>query len=273
MTPRDFPAKRKDREMRYAVRALGWATKILWILIIVFSVTSVYSAINVRMGFGEPHAFVSNEFFVISVPLFVNNSGLYDLSELNMTVGVMDYDASLLSLSTTFVPLIPRGSSIETAHNVSLSLEDNTSKLLDYLFNDTVFILDVSLELDFAHSIPFRVSTDMSVPWGAPLYNFSFGQFSYNFLNFTHQEVLIPMRFDNHSPYFSIEGLMRVEIYNDDGELLGFSLSDLDVPSHSGYVGQAEAIIDVSKVTGSGEVCFYFETSGFSVGPVVMPYG
>ena len=44
--------------MRYVVRALGWATKILWILIIVFSVTAVYSALNVRMGFGEFQVFL-----------------------------------------------------------------------------------------------------------------------------------------------------------------------------------------------------------------------
>ncbi|MDH5636775.1 MAG: hypothetical protein OEY47_08960, partial [Candidatus Bathyarchaeota archaeon] len=60
---------------------------------------------------------------------------------------------------------------------------------------------------------------------------------------------------------------------NDNGELLGFSVSGLNVPSHSGYDGQVETIVDISKVTGSGEVHFYFETSAFSIGPVVMPYG
>ena len=259
--------------MKYAVRALGWATKILWILIIVFSVTSVYSAMNVRMGFGQPQAFFSSGFLVISVPLFVNNTGLYDLSELNMTVAVMDHNESRLSTSATFVSSIPRGSSIETAHNVSVSLDDITSKLLNYLFNDTVFNLDMSLKLNFAHSIPFKVSKNMTMPWGAPLYNFSIGQVSYNFLNFTHQELVAPISFENHSSYFSVDGFMRVEIYNDNGELLGFSISGLNVPSHSGYKGQMETIVDISKVTGSGEGHFFFETSAFNIGPVVMPYG
>lgn len=259
--------------MRYAVRALGWATKIVWILMVFFAATSVYSALNVKMGFGQPQVFLSSGFIIISVPLFVNNTGLYDLSELNMTVAVTDYNESFASTSTTFVPLIPRGSSIETAHNVSMSLDDTTSKLLDYLFNDTVFNLDLSLKLNFAGAIPFQVSTNMTMPWGAPLYNFSIGQISYNFLNLTHQEAIIPISFENHSPYFSVDGFMRFEIYNDNGELLGFSVSDLNVPSHSGYDGQVETIVDVSKVTGSGEVHFYFETSAFSIGPVVMPYG
>jgi len=259
--------------MRYAVRALGWATKILWILIVVFAATAVHSALNVRMGFGQPQIFFSNKSMVISVPLFVNNTGLYDLSELNMTVTVMDYNGSLVSTSTTFVPSIPRGSYIESAHNVSMSLDDITSKLVNYLFNDTVFNLDMSLKLNFAHAIPFQASMNETVPWGAPLYNFSIGQFSYDSYNLTHERVIIPLSFENHSPFFGIDGTMRVELYNSNEELLGSSVSDLNVPSHSKYDGQVEMIVDISKITGSGEVRFYFETSTFSFGPVVMPYG
>ena len=259
--------------MRYAARALGWATKILWILIIVFSATAVYSVMNIRMSLGQPQIFPSSGFIVVSVPLFVNNTGLYDLSELNMTVAVMDYNGSLVSTSATFVPSIPRGSSIETAHNVSMSLDDITSKLLDYLFNDTVFNVDLSAKLNFARAIPFQASMNMTIPWGAPLYNFSIGQISYNYLNLTHQELIIPISFENHSPYFGVDGFMQVKIYNDNDELLGFTVSDLNVPSHSSYNSQVEIVVDVSKITGSGEVRFYFEISGLSFGPVVMPYG
>jgi len=259
--------------MKYVVRALGWATKILWILIIVFLVTSVYSAMNVRIGFGDPQVVLSNEFVVISIPLFINNTGLYDLSELNITADVMDHNQSLLSTSTTFVPLIPRGSSVETAQNISISLDNIMSKAQIYLFNDTDFDVNMLAKLNFAHAIPFQVSTNMTIPWGAPLYNFSIGQISYNYLNLTHQEAIILISFENHSPYFGVNGTMQVEIYNDNNEPLGASVSDLNVPSYSSYNGQVGIIVDLSKITGRGEVHFYFETSAFSFGPVVMPYG
>jgi hypothetical protein len=238
-----------------------------------FAATSVYSALNLKMGFGQPQVFPSSGLMIISVPLFVNNTGLYDLSELNMTITVTDCNKSLVSTSTTFVPSIPHGTSIETAHNVSMSPEDMTSKLQDILFNDSVLDLDLCLKLNFARAIPLQVSTNMTLPWGAPLYNFSIGQVSYNFLNFTHQEAKIPVSFENNSPYFGVDGFMRVEIHNDNGELLGFSVSDLNVPSYSGYDGQVKMIIDVSKVTGSGEVHLFFETSAFSIGPLVVQYG
>ena len=259
--------------MRYAVRALGWATKILWIFIIVFAGTSIYSAMNVGMGFGEPQVFLSSGSVIISIPLFVNNSGFYDLSELNLTVDAMDYNGSLVSTSTTFVPLIPRGSSVETAHNVSISLDDITSEALDYLFNDTIFNLDMCMKLNFARVIPFQGSINKTIPWGAPLYNFSIGQISYDYHNLTHQRVVIPLSFENHSPYFGINGTMQVEIYNSRDELVGSRTVSLNVPSHSRYEGQVELIVDVSRLTESGEVRFSFETSMFSLGPVVIPYG
>jgi hypothetical protein len=259
--------------MRYAIRALGWATKILWILIIVFSATSVYSALNVRIGFGEPQFFFSDETVIVSIPLFINNTGLYDLSELNITAVVTDYNESLVSTSITFVPLIPRGSSVKTAHNISISLSDVASKIPNYLFNDTLFNVNMSMKLNFAHAIPFQISTNMTIPWGAPLYNFSIGEISYDFYNLTHQIIVIPLSFENHSPYFGVDGTMQVEIYNSNGELVGSEALSLDAPPQSRYYGQVELIVDVSKLTPSGEVHFFFETSVFSFGPVVIPYG
>jgi len=253
--------------MRYAVRALGWATKIFWIFIILFSATSVYSAMNVKMGFGEPQLFLSNEIVVISIPFYINNSGLYDLSELNVTVDVMDYNGSLVSTSTTFVPSILKGSNIETANNVSMSLDDIISKAQIYLFNDTFFNVDMSMKLNFARVVPFEASMNKTMPWGAPFYNFSVGQISYDYYNATHQRVIIPLSFENHSPYFGVDGTMRVEMCNASGAL------SLDVPSHSNYQDQVELIVDILKLTPTGEVHFFFETSVFSFGPMVMPYG
>ncbi len=259
--------------MSYVVRALGWATKILWVLIAAFSVTSVYSAMNVRVGFGASQVFLSRGLVVLSIPLLVNNTGLYDLSELNITADVMDFNESLLSTSTTFVPLIPRGGSVEIIHNMSIGPDDIASKAPTYLFNDTIFDVQISARLNFAHTIPLQISTNMTMPWGAPLYNFSIGQISYDYLNLTHQRLIIPTSFENHSPYFGVDGFMQVEIYNDNDELLGFGMSDLNVQSHSAYNDPVEIIVDFSMITRSGEVHFYFETSTFSTGPVVMPYG
>lgn len=259
--------------MRNAVRALGWAINIFWIVIVAFTGTAIYSALNLRMSFGQPQVFSSNDLLILSFPILVNNTSYYDISELNLTANVMDHNGSVVSTSTALVPLIPHGSNIETAHNVSLSLNDITQRASSYLFNDTIFNINVSLKLRYAYAFAFQFSQNETIDWGAPLYNFSIGHISYQPHNLTHQKAVIPLSFENHSPFFSMTGTIRLEIFNDMNDSIGSGATSINVPPHSPYEGQIEAFVDVSRLTGSGNLHFYFETSMFSFGPLVMSYG
>ena len=262
--------------MKPAIRALGLATTILWILIIVFSVTALQSIINLDIGFGEAQIFPSSKGMMFSLPFFINNTGYYDISELNVTTRITDYNGTLLALSKTFVPLVSRGSSVETAHNISVDLRDVMS--MDYIqlfLNDSFFGLDTSIALNFAHIIPLQISTNATIPWGAPFSNFSVGEISVSpDYNDTHGEVVIPLSFENHA-FFGITGTMQLETYNDVNELVASGKTDLDVPSQHTYEGQVYAyasLDDVSKLTESGNVRIIFETPMFIV-DWWAPYG
>lgn len=253
--------------MRQALRALGWATKVLLILIIIFCVTSVYSAFNLRMSFGEPQATCSEGILLLSFPLFVNNSGYYDLSDLNLTAKVIDYNGTILLSSATFVPLVTRGSNVVIMHNVSINL-DNTN-LTRLLFQDDNFEASMSIAMKFARTIPIEILTNETIPWGAPFYNFSIGEITFNG---THG--VAPISFENHSPFSNVAGTTQFEIYNDESEYVGSCRKSLDVPSNSGYQDQIELVVDdPTKLTLSGQVHVFFETSMLSFGPVVIPYG
>jgi len=257
--------------MRQALRALGWATKVLLILIIIFCVTSVYSVFNLRMGFGEPQAMCSEGILLVSFPFFVNNSGYYDLSDLNLTTQVIDHNGTILSSSATFVPLVTRGSNIVTMHNVSINL-DNTN-LARLLFQDDNFEASMSIAMKFARTIPIEILMNETIPWGAPFYNFSIGGITYSF-NGTHYLGVASISFENHSHFSNVAGTIQFEIYNDKGEYVGSCRKSLDVPSNSGYEDQIELVIDdPTKLTPSGQVYVFFETSMLSFGPVVIPYG
>jgi len=258
--------------MRQALRALGWATKILWILIIVFAATIVYSALpmNFRMGFGEPQAAFSDGVIVMSFPLIINNSGYYPVSDLNLTTSLMDDEGNLVSTSTTFVPLIARSSNLEKSHNVSLSLND--LNLTRFLFEDSDFTADLSIAMKFARVVPLQVATEMAIPWGAPLYNFSVGEMTPQF-NGTHYLGAVPISFENHSPFLNVTGAIRFEILNDEGEPVVSGEKIVDVPSHSGYGGQVELIVDdLAKITANRQARVSFETSMFNF-RMVIPYG
>ena len=250
--------------MKQAIRALAIAIIILWILLIAFAATAVYSVMNLGIGFGETQFFLSNDNVVLSLPFFINNTGYYDISELNVTTRVTDYNGTLLALSETFVPLVASGSNIETAHNISIDLSDMSMEYAEIFFNDSSFGLDAFIALNFANVIPVQVSINMTIPWGAPLSNLSIGEI---FVLPDNRTVVIPVSFENHS-YFDIAGTMQLEVYNDVDELVTSGQTSLDVPSSYGYDEQVEAyssLEDASKLTESGKVHFVFETSMFTV--------
>jgi len=257
--------------MRQAIRALGWATNILWVMIIVFSVTLLYSVMNVfpNVSFGEPRFLSSNGVVVMSLPFSINNTGYYDISELNITTYVMDHKGAEISTSTTLVRSIPQGSSIDESHNVSIKVNDMIERGLSYLlFNDSVFNMSMLIALKFAHIIPIQVSTEGTMPWGAPLYNFFIGEISYNLYNLTHYKVVIPLSFENHS-FFSLNGTILFEVYNGQNERLGSGVTSVNVPSNTRCKDLVEVIVrgDPREIT---EARVYLDTSLFSFGPVVM---
>ncbi len=259
--------------MKPAIRALGIATITIWILLIVFSVTALYSVMNLDIDLGEPQYFPSNEGVVLSLPFSINNSGYYDISELNVTTRIEDSNGTLLTVSNTFVPLVSKGNNVEAAHNISIELSDATERT-ELIFNDSFFVSDTFVALNFAHIVPVQMSMNMTVPWGAPFYNVSVGEISDLPFNITHVRVVVPVSFENHS-FLDITGTAQLEIYNDVNELVTSGETSLDVRSQSTYNEQVDTYIslaDVSKLTESGNVHFIFETPMFTV-ERWMPYG
>jgi len=259
--------------MKPAIRALGIATTIIWILLVVFSATAVYSVMNLRIGFEEPQFSPSSKGVVLSLPFFINNSGYYDISELNITTRITDSNGTLLTLSKTFVPVVSTGSNVEAAHNISIELSDVMERI-ELIFNDSFFVFDTLVTLNFAYVVPVQLSMNMTVPWGAPFSNISIGEISVLSFNSTHVRVVVPVSFENHS-FFDITGTMQLEIYNDIGELVTSGETSLNVQAQSAYneqVGMYLSVADVSKLTESGRVHLMFETPMFAVEQWI-PYG
>lgn len=252
--------------MRQAIRALGWTVNIFWILIIAFSVTAVYSAMNLGIGFGEAQMLSSSKGFVFSLPFLINNNGYYDISELNITTRVSDCNGTSITSSSTFVPLVSRGSIVETTHNISISLDDIMSGEFTYLlFNDSSFDLGTFVALNFAHAIPIKISTNATISWGAPFYNFSVLEISTHPHNATSNKVVISINFENHA-FLGITGVVRLEIFNNINELVACGTTSPDVPSGHRYDEQIVTyldLVDLPRLTESGKVRVIFETPMF----------
>lgn len=251
--------------MKQAIKALSLATKILWTIVIIFSVTAAYSAANLRMSFGESKTSFSDGIFLLSIPVFVNNTGFYEITDLNITTHMKDRDNKTVSTSTSIVPIIPPNNNIQKIHNITLNLKNLTTELPYLAFNDSIFYVYSSVALKFANVIPIQISTNATMPWGAPLYNFSIGDIS---LNHAERKLTVPLSFDNHA-FFSVNGTMRLEVYNGENEQVSVAEVIIEVPSGYEFKDFVEMNVDLSKLTREGQIQVFFDTESLNVGPIV----
>ena len=254
--------------MKIAIRMLTIATIILWIGILFFSVTAVYSVMNLGISVGEVQMLPSSKGVTFSLPFSITNNGYYELADLNLTTRVTDPNGTMIDLTETFIPSIPQGTNINESHTIPIDLDSILS--MDHvplLLNDSSFNIEVFAGLNFARTVPVQLSTNVTIPWGAPLAHFSVGTISVSSYNSTHGEASIPVSFENHA-ILDITGTLKLEFYNNSDKEIASAITAISVPSQQSY---ADRILvypkqqDISELTGSGNVHLFFETPMFTV--------
>ncbi|MFQ6073745.1 MAG: hypothetical protein ACE5KC_00865 [Candidatus Bathyarchaeia archaeon] len=254
--------------MKQAIRALSWATTILWILVILFSGTVVYSAVQMAQAGGiepgEPTATVSNGTVVTSVPFTIDNVGFYDISDFEITTHITDENGTAISSSTTPPSSIPKGSEATITHSISINLNEISADTLTYMLtNDTVLNIDMLVALTYAHVIPLKISFNTTMSWGAPLYNLTVGGITI----VSPKQVDVSLSFENHA-FFSFNGTISLEIWDSAG-VIGSGTTYIPVQPGNRY----DLSIPVT-ITGNPmdavEVHLQIDTSLFSFGPMVI---
>lgn len=258
--------------MKLSLRGLTWATRFFCIVALAFAITCAYSATLVRVDLGEPIVVFAGEEAILTLPIAIDNMGYYTLADLNVTAVISDFDANQISKSTTFAGDVRPQENITIFHNTSVR-PDQIVTLSSYLINDLDLILQGQVNLNYANLIPFGFQVNKTVPWGAPLHNFTVGapeRFSYND---THHRISVPVSFQNHSPYLSVSGALSVEIQNSRSESIKRDSVSIDVPPGIVYNGDVETLVAASTATEAGQIYVSVETDVFNYGPVVTAYG
>jgi hypothetical protein len=177
--------------------------------------------------------------------------------------------------SETIIPSIPQGTTINTTHTVPIDLDTILS--LDHvplLLNDSSFEIAVFAALKFARAIPIQISTNGTIPWGAPLSHFYVGRLSVSSFNSTHGEATTHVSFENHA-VLDLVGTLKMEFYSASQELIASGETAINVQSGKSYTGEIYAYPrqeDISKLNSSGNVRMIFETPLFLV-EWEEPYG
>jgi hypothetical protein len=254
--------------MNITIKMLSISTFILWMTIIFFFVTAVVSVLGVNVGIGDPELVPSSKGVNISLPFYVNNTGYYELADLNLTTRVTDNTGKVIDRTETIIPSIPKNTNITARHTVPIDLDDLIAiDYLSLLLKDSSFNVELFASVNFARAIHAQFSTNTSVPWGAPLANFDLGEMSVSSFNGTHSEATIPLSFENHA-ILGIQGLLRLEFYDRSEQLIASGDIMIDVPAEQSFAEMVylyPRLQDVPELTSGRDVHVFFSTAVFMV--------
>lgn len=260
--------------MQMAIRALGWATKLLWIILIAIVITIAYSATQINIAFGEATTTVTEQTVTISMPINIHNAGLYDINQLNITTRISDQNGNSLVSDSTLTQVISKGTDTTTMHTVTLNITKMLTEQNNLLFNDTTLTAFQYVAFNYANAIPLSVHANYTMQWGAPLSNLVISNPSYQPYNTTHSIISVQISFENHNQYIPVTGITRIEIYNARNILKGTGTTNIDTQPYTSCSTQVDVLVsNFRTLPPKGEIHVFFETSTFNYGPVVIPFG
>ena len=260
--------------MRIPIKMIGVTTTIFWVFLVAFFITAVYSAKDIHFDFGQPQIGVnSSNRILFSLPVTVVNNGFYDVGSFNVTTRVVDSTGSLFGRGSTFIPVIVKNSAVNVTHNMTISANSLLRRNSSLLFNDGTVTLHAIVGLEAAEVIPIQASTNLSIPWGAPFYNFMLGTPTYSLYNSTHLQVSVPLSFDNHA-FFDVDGSVEARMFNSSDSQVGDGQTTIYAPQMSSFNGYIDFYVPINAAaTPTGHFDVYFQTTMFNYGPWVIPYG
>jgi len=259
--------------MRIPIRMIGIATTFFWIFLIAFFVSAVYSVKDVHFDFGEPQMDVTSDNKVVfSLPVSITNRGFYNIGSFNISTEISDKEGFTITLGSTFIPVINKNDVATITHNMTIDINDLLQRDQNYLFNDTELKIYEAVGMRIADVIPVQASTNFSMHWGAPLYNFTLGKVEYAAHNLTHFKVVVPISFENRA-FFDLVGNIQIQMYNSTDIIVGEGQTNIEAHHNSPYHGYLELYVSMAGMSESGHFEVYFLTPLFNYGPLVIPYG
>jgi len=254
--------------MNITTKFFGIASSLIWIIIIFFFVTAVFSVNNLDVTVGQVDMLPAGNGISFSLPFAINNNGYYELFDLNLTTQVKDPNANIIDQTESIIPSIPQGSIINASHIIAVDLEEILS--MDHrilLLQDSKFLIEVFVGLDFANVVPVQLSMNTSILWGAPFSNFSVGDIFVSQIERNNVEISIPTSFENHAN-LDLSGILTLELYNSSEDMIAFGANNIAVPSRGKYndnISLQASYEDWLTFESDGSLHLIFETPLFRV--------
>jgi hypothetical protein len=259
--------------MDIPIKMIDLATAICWAFLIMFFVSAVYSIKDLKLDFGNLQTGITPDGKIIfSLPVEIANNGYYNIGLFNLTTRVLDENGSTITEGSTLIQSLRIGEKQSILHNMTFDANRLLMQTQEYLFNDTQLNTIESVSMKLGEVIPVHASYNLSIPWGAPLHDFKLGEPQYSVLNYTHMQIAFRLSFDNHA-FFDVAGEAQIRMYNSTGQPIGSGQTEVKASQQSQYKNYIALQAAVSSITQTGRFEIEFQTSLFSLGPLVIPYG
>lgn len=259
--------------MNVPIRMIGIAITFLWIFLVAFLASAVYSFKDLKFDFGLPQMSVTlDNKLLFSLNINIVNNGYYSMDSFNVTTEILDVDGFVVTRGLTFIPTIKKGENTTIFNNATFGVDDLLQINRNYLFDDSELRAAVYAGVRIAELIPVEVSTNLSLPWGAPFYNLITGQPERVEFNETHFRIAMAISFENHA-FFNLTGNVQAQMYSGAGLRVGDGHTVIEAPQHSFYHGYVDIYVPKIELTRGSRFEVYFLTPFFDYGPLVVPYG
>jgi hypothetical protein len=262
--------------MKVPIRMISVATSFLWIFLIIFSASAIYSMKDIRVDIGKPQNTVKTDNELVSnFPIEIVNNGYYNLDDFNISTEIRDLQKSIIAQGFTFIPVIRNGETLNTTHQMRINLTNMLQTHQNLIFDDTELQISATVSMKVAELISLQVSSNLTMPWGAPLYNLTFAapkltaQIGPN--STKYYRVAIPITFENHA-FFDLTGTVLLAMNNNTNIFTGTGKIVLNVTKQSSCQADLELDAPVAETTRSGHLEVFFVTSFFNYGPLVIPW-
>jgi hypothetical protein len=243
--------------MRQSIKILSWTITISALLLALFLITVFYSASlllnNESVRVGEFQQKIFEEDLILSMPITLNNTGYYDITNFHISTTLKDSEDIVLTQDNLTISQILKGQAESITHNITVSLKDVQS----LLYEDILFKIETSVSFRYAYSLGFNIRMiNMSIPWGAPLYNLQLEEANIVSLNESQIMIEITLNVENHYP-LDINGVLNYKVYNETGASVGSGTEPIVISSGESLTEPFISTIDVSDFqafTGKGFV-------------------
>ncbi|MCS7124954.1 MAG: hypothetical protein NZ932_06055 [Candidatus Bathyarchaeota archaeon] len=243
--------------MRLTVKALGWIIILLWIIALALPLSVAFSLLKLaegkNLGIQEPSFTFFNGNVSINMPMYVNNTGLYDISEVNVKINIKEAKTVIMALSKS-LPDIPAGQVVKANCTFTANLKEIFQKAPTLLTEDADLNVNAALHFRMAYTIAFNITQSFSTRWGAPFHNLTVSNVVYNA---AAQITSFFVSFSNHA-FFSLDNPLTVELYNSHNEMVGAASLALKVPSGEAFQEPVEVAVNPSKMTETVFIRLFF---------------